>query len=76
MEKNNIGFGQIEKQGADDDAMKQFFAPEFRNRLDATVKFKKLGKETMKSVVSKFLQELNAMTIEKNVEVEFFAPKL
>jgi len=69
MEKNNIGFGQMEKQGADDDAMKHFFAPEFRNRLDAIVKFKKLGKETMKNVVGKFLQELNAMTIEKNVEV-------
>jgi len=69
MERNNIGFGALEKHGADDDAMKKFFAPEFRNRLDSVVKFGKLAPETCKSIVSKFLQELNAMTIEKNVEV-------
>ena len=50
-------------------ALKKFFPPEFRNRLDAVIKFDKLGKDTMKSVVKKFLQELNAMTIEKDVEV-------
>ena len=49
--------------------MKKFFPPEFRNRLDAVIKFDKLGKETMKSVVKKFLLELNTMTIEKDVEV-------
>ena len=69
MERNNIGFGSSERQGEDDAALKRFFPPEFRNRLDAVVKFAKLGKETMKSIVKKFLQELNTMTIEKNVEV-------
>jgi ATP-dependent Clp protease ATP-binding subunit ClpA len=69
MERNNIGFGDLEKVGADDDAMKKFFAPEFRNRLDAVVKFGKLAPEICKSIVGKFLQELNQMTIEKNVEV-------
>jgi ATP-dependent Clp protease ATP-binding subunit ClpA len=69
MERNNIGFGDLEKVGADDDAMKKFFAPEFRNRLDAVVKFGKLAPEVCKSIVGKFLQELNQMTIEKNVEV-------
>jgi ATP-dependent Clp protease ATP-binding subunit ClpA len=49
--------------------MKRFFAPEFRNRLDAVVKFSKLGKDTMKSIVKKFLLELNTMTVEKRVEV-------
>ena len=49
--------------------MKKFFPPEFRNRLDAVIKFDKLGKDTMKSVVKKFLLELNTMTIEKDVEV-------
>jgi ATP-dependent Clp protease ATP-binding subunit ClpA len=68
-ERNNIGFGSFERTGEDDVAMKRFFPPEFRNRLDATIKFNKLGKETMKSIVKKFLQELNAMTVEKNVEV-------
>ena len=68
-ERNNIGFGPSERTGEDDKALKKFFPPEFRNRLDAVIKFDKLGKDTMKSVVKKFLLELNTMTIEKNVEV-------
>jgi ATP-dependent Clp protease ATP-binding subunit ClpA len=68
-ERNNIGFGKSERTGEDDKAMKKYFPPEFRNRLDAVIKFDKLGKDTMKSVVKKFLLELNTMTMEKNVEV-------
>ena len=68
-ERNNIGFGPSERSGEDDKAMKKFFPPEFRNRLDAVIKFDKLGKDTMKSIVKKFLLELNTMTIEKDVEV-------
>jgi ATP-dependent Clp protease ATP-binding subunit ClpA len=68
-ERANIGFGKSERTGEDDKALKQFFPPEFRNRLDAVIKFDKLGKDTMKSVVKKFLQELNTMTMEKDVEV-------
>ena len=68
-ERNNIGFGKSERSGEDDKALKQFFPPEFRNRLDAVIKFDKLGKDTMRSVVKKFLQELNTMTTEKDVEV-------
>ena len=69
QERNNIGFGKSERSGEDDKALKKFFPPEFRNRLDAVIKFDKLGKDTMKSVVKKFLQELNTMTMEKDVEV-------
>ena len=69
MERESIGFGPSERTGEDDTALKKFFPPEFRNRLDATVKFVKLAKETMKLIVKKFLLELNAMTVEKNVEV-------
>jgi ATP-dependent Clp protease ATP-binding subunit ClpA len=68
MERANLGFGESHRTD-DEDAMKRFFAPEFRNRLDAIVKFKKIGKDTMKSIVKKFLLELNTMTIEKRVEV-------
>ena len=69
MERNSIGFGPSERTGEDDAAMKKFFPPEFRNRLDAVVKFNKLAQETMKLIVKKFLAELNTMTVEKNVEV-------
>ena len=69
MERNNIGFGSHERSGEDDVALKKFFPPEFRNRLDAVIKFDKLGEDTMKSIVKKFLLELNTMTVEKAVEV-------
>jgi len=68
MEKGTLGFGEKDRTEVDD-AMKRFFAPEFRNRLDAVVKFGKLTKEVMQKVVGKFLQELNSMTAEKTVEV-------
>jgi len=68
MERANLGFGEQQRTD-DDDAVKRFFAPEFRNRLDAVIKFRKLEKETMKKIVKKFLLELNTMTLEKRVEV-------
>jgi ATP-dependent Clp protease ATP-binding subunit ClpA len=68
MERANLGFGDQQRTD-DDDAVKRFFAPEFRNRLDAVVKFRRLEKETMKKIVKKFLLELNTMTLEKRVEV-------
>ena len=76
MERNNIGFGPSERQGEDDNALKKFFPPEFRNRLDAVIKFDKLAESTMKSIVKKFLLELNTMTIEKNVEVNATDPAI
>ena len=69
-EKNNIGFGRdLQKTGPDDDAMKRFFKPEFRNRLDAIVKFDKLDKLSMKKIVVKFLNELNDLLAEKSIRV-------
>jgi len=76
MERNNIGFGPSERSGEDDNALKKFFPPEFRNRLDAVIKFDKLAEPTMKSIVKKFLLELNTMTIEKNVEVNATDPAI
>ena len=76
MERANIGFGKSERTGEDDKALKKFFPPEFRNRLDAVIKFDKLGEKTMKSIVKKFLQELNTMTMEKDVEVNATDPAL
>ena len=38
-ERNTIGFTKdLQKSGEDDKAVKDFFAPEFRNRLDGTTK--------------------------------------
>ena len=69
-ERNNIGFGRdLVKTGEDDDAVKKFFKPEFRNRLDAVVKFNKLDKMSMKKVVVKFVNELNDLLGEKHIKI-------
>jgi ATP-dependent Clp protease ATP-binding subunit ClpA len=57
-ERNNIGFGAQEKTGEDDRAMKEFFKPEFRNRLDMVCKFNKLDHLAIKKIVIKFADEL------------------
>jgi ATP-dependent Clp protease ATP-binding subunit ClpA len=71
-EKHGIGFGNESiNDDAQDQAVKSFFAPEFRNRLDAVVQFKKLNKTLMKSVTIKFLKELEEMLEPRNVVVEY-----
>jgi ATP-dependent Clp protease ATP-binding subunit ClpA len=69
-ERNNIGFGSLVKTGEDDKAVKEFFRPEFRNRLDAVIKFNKLNKETIKKVATKFIAEMQTQLIERNITVE------
>ena len=54
----------------EDKALKKFFAPEFRNRLDGVVTFAKLGKEVMLKIVGKFLLELKMQVKEKNVAIK------
>jgi ATP-dependent Clp protease ATP-binding subunit ClpA len=73
-EKNTIGFGDLEKEGEDDKAVKKFFAPEFRNRLDAIVKFSKLSKSVVLQIVDKFVADLNSQIKEKNVEIILSGP--
>jgi len=71
-ENNAIGFGRdLTKTGTDDEAAKKFFKPEFRNRLDATIKFTKLDKISMKKIVVKFLNEVNDLLTEKNIRIRF-----
>jgi ATP-dependent Clp protease ATP-binding subunit ClpA len=70
-ERNNIGFGRdLQKSGEDNKAVKDFFKPEFRNRLDAICKFGKLEKSNMKMIVSKFVNEMNELLMEKGVRVK------
>jgi len=68
-EKNQIGFGQQEKDYSDSD-LKKFFTPEFRNRLDGIITFNKLNKETMVKVVDKFIDELREQVKEKAVRIK------
>ena len=68
-ERNTIGFGDLERDGEDDKAIKKFFPPEFRNRLDAVVKFGRLSLETVEKIVHKFINELNLQLKDKNIEI-------
>ena len=68
-ENNTIGFGELEKDGEDDKAVKKFFAPEFRNRLDAVIKFSKLSQTVVIQIVKKFVSELNDQLKDKNIEI-------
>jgi ATP-dependent Clp protease ATP-binding subunit ClpA len=69
-ERNNIGFGRgLEKSSEDDKAVKDFFKPEFRNRLDGICKFNKLDEISIKKIVAKFINELNDLLGEKSIRV-------
>jgi ATP-dependent Clp protease ATP-binding subunit ClpA len=69
-ERNNIGFGRnLERTGEDDKAVKDFFKPEFRNRLDAICKFNKLDHLSMKKIVVKFINEMNDLLSDRNMKV-------
>ena len=68
-ENNTIGFGELGKEDEDDKAVKKFFAPEFRNRLDAIIKFSKLGEKVVEQIVKKFIAELNDQLKDKGIEI-------
>jgi len=59
-ERNNIGFGDQLKTGEDEKAMKQFFKPELRNRIDLVCKFGRLDNLAVKKIVVKFVAELKS----------------
>ena len=68
-ERNTIGFGDLEREGEDDKAIKKYFSPEFRNRLDAVIKFSKLSNETVLQIVKKFVADLNTQLKDKGIEI-------
>jgi ATP-dependent Clp protease ATP-binding subunit ClpA len=69
-EKNTIGFGgDGDNHVYEDKALKKFFSPEFRNRLDGVIIFNKLGKPVMMKIVGKFLVELKNMVKDKNIKI-------
>ena len=71
MAKQGIGFGDVSKEDASEEAVKRMFTPEFRNRLDAIVPFAYLGKSTVARVVDKFILQLELQLAEQNVDIQF-----
>jgi len=69
-ENNNIGFGtSLERTGEEDRAMKDFFRPELRNRIDQICRFAKLDSLAIKKIVIKFVAELQASLSEKRIRL-------
>ncbi len=66
----SIGFTQQNHSSDAMEVIRRMFTPEFRNRLDAIVQFKPLDGEVIKTVVDKFLTELQAQLDEKRVQLE------
>jgi ATP-dependent Clp protease ATP-binding subunit ClpA len=70
MQKSAIGFGRDKREGEDTAAIERTFTPEFRNRLDAVISFAPLAKETIMQVVEKFVLQLEAQLLDRNVHIE------
>ncbi len=70
LAKSPMGFARTRREGGDADAIERLFTPEFRNRLDATVSFRPLSRETVGHVVDKFIGELRAQLAERRVAIE------
>jgi ATP-dependent Clp protease ATP-binding subunit ClpA len=65
-EKQVIGFGDGFNSSASDEAVKRFFSPEFRNRLDAVVKFNRLHKDVIRRVANKFVNQIREQLAAQN----------
>ena len=70
MSKNAMGFGRETRTGEDTAAIERTFTPEFRNRLDAIISFGALPKPVIMQVVEKFVLQLEAQLIDRNVHIE------
>ncbi len=70
LSKQPIGIGSSMSSGHDQKAIRDFFSPEFLNRLDATIPFNHLSPKVVENIVEKFLAELELQLLEKKVELE------
>ncbi len=70
MDRPSIGFSEQDNSTDGMEVIKRMFTPEFRNRLDAIVQFGSLPLDVVKTVVDKFLTELQAQLDDKRVTLE------
>jgi ATP-dependent Clp protease ATP-binding subunit ClpA len=69
-ESNAIGFNETMSKDYTDDELKNYFPPEFRNRLDGVITFGKLEKPVMLKIVGKFLLTLKNQVKDKGIEIK------
>ena len=70
MSRSSIGFTKQDHTTDAMEVLKRMFTPEFRNRLDAIVQFGALSLEVIKTVVDKFLVEIQVQLDDKKVNLE------
>ncbi|MEX2489244.1 MAG: ATP-dependent Clp protease ATP-binding subunit ClpA [Pseudomonadales bacterium] len=70
MARTSIGFQQQDHSTDAMETIKRIFSPEFRNRLDSIIQFEPLSKEVIKTVVDKFLVEIQVQLDEKKVVLD------
>jgi ATP-dependent Clp protease ATP-binding subunit ClpA len=70
MSRNSIGFQNQDHATDGMEVLKKMFTPEFRNRLDAIIPFASLSKDVIKTVVDKFLVEIQVQLDDKKVQLE------
>jgi len=70
MSRASIGFTHQDHSTDGMEAIKKMFTPEFRNRLDAVIQFSALSLDVVKTVVDKFLVQLQSQLDEKAVVLE------
>ena len=73
MAKSAIGFGG-EDGDLGEEAYKDAFSPEFRNRLDATIKFARLSPKIMEKIAQKALFILEAQLDHRHISLELSEP--
>ena len=70
LAKSAIGFNRDRREGEDTAAIERTFTPEFRNRLDAVISFDPLSRDIISRVVEKFVLQLEAQLMDRNVTIE------
>jgi ATP-dependent Clp protease ATP-binding subunit ClpA len=74
LAKSAIGFNRDRREGEDTAAIERTFSPEFRNRLDAVISFGPLPKSVILKVVEKFVLQLEAQLLDRDVTIELTEP--
>jgi len=70
LTKKKLGFNNQKSKIDNDEEIKFFFKPEFRNRLDSIISFNSLNHTTIEKIVEKFISQFKNRLKEKNISME------
>ncbi len=69
LARGMAGFGERYADGNEDEALRRVFSPEFRNRLDARLRFAPLSPDVMGMIVDKFVAQLSGQLAARRLEI-------